>query len=116
MKNKAGRTLSVTLLTQSLNHVINASPKLRRWYHHLCEYKKAGWYGWSCGDGCSRKSTRCSKKGNTTMEETPQNAERMNGILKQAYALGGGFKSKAQAKKAVDETVYLFNPNLRTGL
>jgi transposase len=40
--NKMGRKLSATLLTQSLNHVMNASVKLRRWYERLCEYKKAG--------------------------------------------------------------------------
>jgi transposase len=40
--NKMGRKLSATLLTQSLNHVMNASGKLRRWYERLCEYKKAG--------------------------------------------------------------------------
>jgi hypothetical protein len=37
-----GRKLSATLLTQSLNHVMNASGKLRRWYERLCEYKKPG--------------------------------------------------------------------------
>jgi transposase len=40
--NKMGRKLSATLLTQSLNHVLVSSPKLRRWYERLCEYKKAG--------------------------------------------------------------------------
>jgi hypothetical protein len=40
--NKTGRKLSSALLTQSLNHVMNASGKLRRWYERLCEYKKAG--------------------------------------------------------------------------
>jgi transposase len=40
--NKMGRKLSATLLTRSLNHVINSSGKLRRWYDRLCEYKKAG--------------------------------------------------------------------------
>jgi transposase InsO family protein len=36
-------------------------------------------------------------------------AERVNGILKQEYGLGGAFKTKAMAKKAVDEAVWLFN-------
>ena len=40
--NKKGRKLSATLLTQSLNHVLVASPKLQRWYGRLCEYKKPG--------------------------------------------------------------------------
>ena len=40
--NKKGRKLSATLLTQSLNHVLDSSLKLRRWYDRLCEYKKPG--------------------------------------------------------------------------
>jgi putative transposase len=36
-------------------------------------------------------------------------AERVNGILKQEYGIGGGFKSKAQARKAVRQAVYLYN-------
>ena len=36
-------------------------------------------------------------------------AERVNGILKQEYGLGGSFRSKADAVKAVDEAVLLFN-------
>jgi len=40
--NKKGRKLSATLLTQSLNHVLTSSLKLRNWYNRLCEYKKAG--------------------------------------------------------------------------
>ena len=40
--NKKGRKLSATLLTQSLNHVLESSLKLRSWYDRLCEYKKPG--------------------------------------------------------------------------
>jgi len=40
--NKRGRKLAATLLTQSLNHVLDASPKLSRWYARLTEGKKAG--------------------------------------------------------------------------
>jgi hypothetical protein len=45
--NKQGRKLSSTLLTQSLNHALEASVKLRDWYMKLSEYKKAGvvWTG-----------------------------------------------------------------------
>jgi transposase len=39
--NKKGRKLSATLLTQSLNHVLDSSLKLRKWYDRLTEYKKA---------------------------------------------------------------------------
>ena len=40
--NKKGKKLSATLLTQSLNHVLDSSLKLKRWYDRLCEYKKHG--------------------------------------------------------------------------
>jgi transposase len=40
--NKKGRKLSSTLLAQSLNRVLDASVKLRKWYLRLSEYKKAG--------------------------------------------------------------------------
>ena len=40
--NRKGRKLSASLLSQSLNHVLEASPKLNRWYEKLTEYKKAG--------------------------------------------------------------------------
>jgi len=36
-------------------------------------------------------------------------AERMNGILKSEYGLGGEFKSKAAARLAVDQAVHLYN-------
>ena len=36
-------------------------------------------------------------------------AERVNGILKQEYELGGSFRNKADALKAIDEAVLLFN-------
>jgi hypothetical protein len=34
--------LSSTLLTQSLNHILDSSLKLRAWYERLSEYKRAG--------------------------------------------------------------------------
>ena len=40
--NKKGRKLAATLVTQSLNHVLSASPKLNRWYEHLTQLKKKG--------------------------------------------------------------------------
>lgn len=36
-------------------------------------------------------------------------AERVNGILKQEYGLGYGYKSKAQARKALSQSVHLYN-------
>jgi transposase InsO family protein len=36
-------------------------------------------------------------------------AERLNGILKQEYALGSAFRSKKQALAAIDRAVFLYN-------
>lgn len=36
-------------------------------------------------------------------------AERVNGILKQEYSLGGNFRSKEQAKKAIGQAIELYN-------
>lgn len=36
-------------------------------------------------------------------------AERLNGILKQEYALGINFRTRAQARQAVDQAVWLYN-------
>jgi transposase InsO family protein len=36
-------------------------------------------------------------------------AERVNGILKQEYGLGYGFKSKAQGRKTLSQSVHLYN-------
>ena len=40
--NKKGRKISSTLIVQSLNHVLQASRKLNRWYTELAAYKKPG--------------------------------------------------------------------------
>jgi len=40
--NKMGRKVAATLVSQSLQHVLAASDKLREWYDRLCEYKKPG--------------------------------------------------------------------------
>jgi transposase len=64
--NKQGRKLSATLLTQSLNHVLDSSLKLRRWYGRLSEYKKAG----LVRTGLRRRFTKCSKRGSIIMAGT----------------------------------------------
>jgi transposase len=40
--NKAGRKLSITLLSQSLNHFRDSNKKLNAWYSKLSIYKKKG--------------------------------------------------------------------------
>ena len=36
-------------------------------------------------------------------------AERLNGILKQEYGLGWEFRTRAQARAAVEQAVWLYN-------
>lgn len=36
-------------------------------------------------------------------------AERLNGILKQEYGLGGRFRTRSQARRAVEQAVWLYN-------
>jgi transposase len=40
--NKKGRKLAAALVTQSLTHVLKASPKLNKWYIELTKHKKPG--------------------------------------------------------------------------
>lgn len=40
--NKAGRKLSIVLLSQSLNHFRDADPHLKAWNDRLCEFKRKG--------------------------------------------------------------------------
>ena len=40
--NKCGRKLSITLISQSLNHFRDANPKLNKWYLRMAQYKKSG--------------------------------------------------------------------------
>jgi transposase len=60
--NKKGRKLSSTLLTQSLHHVLSASPKLKKGYDRLTEGKKAGLVFHS-----DRGSQYCSKSFRDTL-------------------------------------------------
>ena len=43
------------------------------------------------------------------MSSLRDSTERLNGILKQEYGLGGCFQTKAQARQAVDQVVWLYN-------
>jgi len=43
------------------------------------------------------------------MSSLRDSTERLNGILKQEYGLGGCFQTKAQARQAVEQAVWLYN-------
>jgi transposase InsO family protein len=65
---------------------------------------------------CSRKFVGRLKERDLPVSMTELNhcaensvAERLNGILKQEYGLGRTFLSRQQARRAVDEAVWLYN-------
>ena len=65
---------------------------------------------------CSHLYVEKAQAGGLTISMTEENhcyenakAERVNGILKQEYGLGGCFRTKAQALAAVAEAVRLYN-------
>lgn len=74
---------------------------------------------------CSREYVGRLKERGLSISMTEKNhcaenalAERVNGILKGEYGLGGRLKSKAQARRAVEESVWLYNerrPHLALG-
>jgi len=65
---------------------------------------------------CCRAYTEKLKEGKLSISMTEENhcyenaqAERLNGILKQEYGLGACFRTKAEARQAVDQAVWLYN-------
>lgn len=65
---------------------------------------------------CSHAYVNCAKEANLKVSMTEANhcyenakAERVNGILKHEYGMATDFKTKAQAKKAFDQAIYLYN-------
>ena len=65
---------------------------------------------------CCHEYVEALKSRNLPVSMTEQNhcyenahAERLNGILKQEYALGVQFRTRDQARLAVDQAVWLYN-------
>jgi len=65
---------------------------------------------------CCHEYVNCAETAGLSMSMTEQDhcaenalAERMNGILKSEYGLGGRFKTKVGARRAVDQAVQLYN-------
>lgn len=64
-----------------------------------------------CGDYTEKLRTRELSISMTEDNHCYENAqaERLNGILKQEYGLGACFQTKAQARQAVEQAVWLYN-------
>ena len=74
--NKKGRKLSATLLTQSLNHVLDASQKLNKWYSRLTQYKKAGSVRTALRRRVLAEIYQMLKKGEYHYARNPENHEK----------------------------------------
>jgi transposase InsO family protein len=113
-----GRTLEAEDSLKALKMALDSLPEGARPIHHSdrgCQY-------------CCHEYVRQLKEHGLRVSMTEENhcaenamAERMNGILKQEYFLNYEFRTVAQAQRAVDEAVHLYNTrrphrslNLRT--
>jgi len=91
---------------KALESAVNKLPKDQRPCHHSdrgCQY-------------CSHEYIGCLKKHGLSVSMTEQNhcyenaqAERLNGILKQEYGLGGRLRSPQIAQRLVDQAVLIYN-------
>lgn len=105
-----GHTMEETLETHgplgALNMALAELPAGAKPIHHSdrgCQYASHEYVGQLQQRGLIISMTEQDHCAENAM------AERVNGILKQEYGIGGGFKSKAQARKAVRQAVHLYN-------
>jgi len=102
----AGDTLETEGCLVTLRRALDELPPKKRPVHHSdrgCQY-------------CSHVYTEALREAGLEVSMTEEIhcyenalAERVNGILKQEYYLSAGFRTKAQAIKAIDEAVWLYN-------
>ncbi len=101
-----GETLATEECLRALDKALESKPKNARIIHHSdrgCQY-------------CSHMYVKKLQEHGFEVSMTEENrcyenalAERVNGILKQEYWLGGTLQSKEQARRAVDEAIDLYN-------
>jgi putative transposase len=102
----AGETLAAEGCVRALEMALGELPPGRKPTHHSdrgCQY--------CCHEYVERLPARDMPISMTEEDHCGENAlaERMNGILKQEYGLGGEFRTKAQGHQAVPQAVYLYN-------
>ena len=90
----------------SLKQALGQLPEGRRPLHHSDRGTQ-----YCCLDYTEKLQTRQISISMTEVNHCYENAqaERLNGILKQEYGLGACFKTKAEARQAVDQAVWLYN-------
>lgn len=102
----AAETLEAAGCVQALEMALRELPKNRKPTHHSDRGSQ-----YCCHEYVGKLQGRELPISMTEADHCAENAlaERMNGILKQEYGLGGGFQTKAQGRKAVDQAVHQYN-------
>ena len=101
-----GETLEAGGCLAALKNALTDLPAGARPIHHTdrgTQYCSHEYVDWAQAHGLSLSMTETDHCAENAL------AERMNGILKSEYGLGGRFKTKAGARAAVDQAVHLYN-------
>jgi len=101
-----GDTLEAVGCVQALERALRELPALAKPIHHSDQGSQ-----YCCHVYVNRLQERGLGISMTEHNHCAENAlaERMNGILKQEYGLGGELPTKAAARRAVDQAVWLYN-------
>lgn len=101
-----GETLAAGGCLEALKQALADLPAGSKPIHHSdqgTQYCSHEYVNWVEAHGLSVSMTQTDHCAENAL------AERMNGILKSEYGLGGQFKTKANARLAVDQAVHLYN-------
>jgi len=101
-----GETLAAGGCLKALKQAVAQMPAGAKPIHHSdqgTQYCSHEYVNWLLAHGLSVSMTEINHCAENAL------AERMNGILKSEYGLGGEFKTKASARLAVDQAVHLYN-------
>jgi transposase InsO family protein len=101
-----GDTLAAGGCLMALKQAVAQMPAGAKPIHHSdqgTQYCCHEYVNWLVAHGLSMSMTETDHCAENAL------AERMNGILKSEYGLGGEFKTKASARLAVDQAVHLYN-------
>lgn len=101
-----GDTLEGTGCVRALEYALKELPKDARPIHHSDQGSQ-----YCCHEYVNRLLAHGLPISMTESNHCAENAlaERMNGILKQEYGLGAEFPTKADARRAVDQGIWLYN-------
>lgn len=101
-----GETMEAGGCLVALKKAVRDMPAGARPIHHTdrgSQYCSHEYVDWAQAHGMSMSMTESDHCAENAL------AERINGILKSEYGLGGRFKTKASAQVAVDQAVHLYN-------